>query len=138
MAVKCSSSGGNSAMKASLMLMLLFGSVVAAHATHPVDFYNDLCVSVYINDIEVKAGQHLILNVDVNISVKIKINLGGLLDDLLQTVCLLVGGVNKVVVVKVDNLVQLKVTGVDSLIGGLLGSLVCGLPVPQGLPCPVY
>ena len=139
MAVKCSSSGGNSAMKASLVLMLLFGSVVAAHATHDVEFYNGLCVDIVINGVVVKAGHLVTLKVNVNV----QINVTDLLGKVLAILCPLLGDVTKVSVVEVNHLVVLKVTAVDHLLLGLggvltnIGALLCSLQVPNGLPCPV-
>ena len=57
MAVKCSSGATSTAMKASLVLMLLFGAVVAAQAeANPMTFVNKTCAVIIVNGVVVLPG----------------------------------------------------------------------------------
>ena len=121
MAVKCSS-GANSAMKASLVLMLLFGAVVAAHGRQ-VTIDNHTCKLHKIN------GQVL----DVALSVLVQVGLDGLLHlEVLDSAGHIVKGVvpipdcvDKVALKYVDGQgILVTVTGVVGSILGLLGNLL--------------
>jgi hypothetical protein len=121
MAVKCSS-GANSAMKASLVLMLLFGAVVAAHGRQ-VAIDNQTCKLLTVNGVVLNATLSVLVNVALDGLLHI-----GVLDsagNIVKGVVPIPECVDEVTLKYVGGHgILVTVTGVVGSILGLLGNLL--------------
>ncbi|KAG0582389.1 hypothetical protein M758_3G054500 [Ceratodon purpureus] len=127
MAAKYSSGGssGASTMRATLVLMLLLGAVVAAHG-RPVSCTNKCPKPIKCNGILVDVDATVIVDIDLTV----KVDVTDITDVLLSGTYLVPADVTELVVIYVDGYLKVTVGKVLSIVGGLLHTvlgLVLGL-----------
>jgi hypothetical protein len=124
MAVK-RSSGANSAMKASLVLMLLFGAVVAAHGAiiPKLTIANKACTLVTVNGKRIGPASTAVLNnvIDGVFDLVVFDVAGNVVGKILTTVP---GDVTKVDLTYVKGVLSVQVGAVTGLLGGLLATVL--------------
>ncbi|KAG0588544.1 hypothetical protein KC19_2G250600 [Ceratodon purpureus] len=121
MAAKYSSgsSSGASTMRATLVLLLLLGAVVAAHG-RKVSCVNKCPKPIKCNGILVDVDATVIVDIDLTV----KVDVTDITDVLLSGTYLVPGDVTELVVIYVDGYLKVTVGKVLTIIGGILQTLV--------------
>ncbi|KAG0579198.1 hypothetical protein M758_4G081700 [Ceratodon purpureus] len=121
MAAKYSSgsSSGASTMRATLVLMLLLGAVVAAHA-RKVSCVNKMDTPITINGVTVAVNATALVDLVATVTVQVLDTTGALLSGTF----LVPADVTQLVVTYVDGYLKVLVGAVGGLLSGLLNTLL--------------